>query len=121
MVVVESYPMIFRAATGVWGFCGVDVFRPAPDRLVVVLTEMQGNDGPSIAHAAADVWALVEARHAPDPGVTLVRVERWDHPTGTTHDLIDFSRSDDGAFSRPRWRRLGEGELADLLGLVNRL
>ena len=74
-MVGETYPMLFRAATGVWGFCGVEVYHPAPGLLVVVLTELEGNDGPSVTTAASDVWTLVEARHAPDPGTDLVRVE----------------------------------------------
>jgi len=112
----ERYGMLYRGASGVWGHCVVDCHHPAPGRVVVVLTEQPENDGPSITNAAADVWTLVEARHATDPGTDLVRVERWDHPTGTTHDLIDFSRSDNGTLYAPRWRRLSEDEVTALLG-----
>jgi len=109
------YGMLYRAANGIWGHCLVECHHPAPGRVVVVATELPDNDGPSITDAAADVWTLVEARHAPDPGVALVRVECWPHPRGATHDRIEFSRSDHGVLHTPRWRRLAAVALEELL------
>jgi len=111
----ESYGMLYRTRGGYWGHCLAEVYHPAPGRVVVVLTEQHGNDGPSITTAAADVWTLVEARHAPDPGVILVRIDHWDHATGPTWHLVALSRRADGTLHRPRWRRLSRAELAVLL------
>ena len=108
--------MLYHGESGIWGHCLVELFRPAPALLVVILSELHTNEGPSITNAAADVWTLVEVRHAPDPGTRVVRVEHWDWSTGPTWDLVTLSRAADGSLHSPRWRRLTREELAALLG-----
>lgn len=112
---VMRYKSPYNASEGI---CGISIFQSAPDIAVVVLTEIEGNTGMSVTNAVE--FVADKARRAFLPEIApeqIVWVERYEKigslgrageiQFGETFDLVTFKVGQDGSYSSPSWRPLG--------------
>jgi len=136
---VEYHYRDWKNATGV---CRIRVFAPtaASDGLpVVIVTELDSNDGPSVTNTVEQLGAEILSRYVPEmdgaePAFVLVEHYpdsgcRRDPQLGAEHfDLVTFAhhagrprfttarRGMLQRFGEPNWRRISRADVGQLIG-----
>jgi hypothetical protein len=121
-VILEDLTFPYRGYHGCPSQCRIRACRVGKGPWVVVATELDDNPGTSVTNMAEGialaVWKWLErpeemvwVEHYPD------RMYLGDRPMlKAEFDLVEFERTPDGGFRRPRWRRISRGEAEALAG-----